>query len=226
MHFKDRGEAADKLGMALAKYRGTKPIVYAIPRGSIYMAERIAKELDGELDVVLVRKLGSPLNKEVAIGAVAESGWFFLHAYAPSHASFRQINAIKTAQLDKIRKRRAAYGTPARSCQGRVAIVVDGTCLRSLAPRRRDLRARAFADGLATGATMIAALHALRKQNPSCLVMAVPVAATDSLLTASKSADATVCLSDTYDFATVGQFYTAFDEVEDEEVVQVLQRNQ
>ncbi len=205
LQFDSRINAARQLARALAHYRGLNPLILAIPRGAVGMGQVIAEELKGELDVVLVRKLRSPFNPEVAIGAVDESGWVYVADHA-AHlgADPDYIESEKSAQLDTLRKRRAQY-TPAQppiEAQGRIVIVVD--------------------DGLATGASMIAALHAARARNPQRLVCAVPVAAADSLERVSALADEGVCLEVPEEFYAVGQFYRDFSQVEDSAVVAIL----
>lgn len=203
--FRDRKDAACKLVQKLLQYRGTHPLILAIPRGAVPMAKIIAETLDGEMDVVLVRKLRAPGNPEFAIGSVDESGWTYLAEYAEQVAHSQQyIEAEKTAQLEILRQRRASY-TPVHSAlepAGRTVIVVD--------------------DGLATGSTMIAALHALRARHPQKLVCAVPVSPPDTLARVSSYADEVVCLLAPESFSAVGQFYQSFPQVSDEEVVQIL----
>lgn len=205
MIFRDRADAAERLAKALAAYRGRKALVLAIPRGAVHMGRVLADALGGELDVVLVRKLRAPDSPEFAVGAVDESGWAFVAEYAASvGADAAYLAREKRAQMDTLRKRRAQY-TPARppiDPAGRIAIVVD--------------------DGLATGATMIAALHAVRARNPAKLICAVPVAAPDSLAKVAPYADEVVCLDTPPDFRAVGQFYHVFAQVEDDEVVALL----
>jgi predicted phosphoribosyltransferase len=205
MMFNDRLDAARQLAGALEAYRGRKPLVLAIPRGAVPMARAIAQELGGEFDVVLVRKLRSPYSPEVAVGSVDESGWTYVAPYAASLGADQDyIAAEKHEQLATIQSRRAQY-TPIRppiDPEGRIVIVVD--------------------DGLATGATMIAALHSLRHRKPARLVCAVPVAAPDSLERVRPLADEVVCLLTPEGFLAVGQFYRVFDQVEDEEVIALL----
>lgn len=203
--FRDRIQAAERLAVALAAYRGQRPLVLAIPRGAVPMAKLIAERLKGDFDVVLVRKLRAPGQPELAIGSVDESGWTYIAPFAASTgADAQHIEAEKRKQLETIRQRRAQY-TPLRAHikpDGRTVIVVD--------------------DGLATGATMIAALHGLRQQKPARLVCAVPVAPSDTLEKVRALADEAVCLETPEWFQAVGQFYQDFQQVEDEEVIALL----
>jgi predicted phosphoribosyltransferase len=205
MFFEDRMAAAEQLAVALSEYRGKQPLVLAIPRGAVPMAKVIADELDGDLDVVLVRKLRAPRHAEFAIGSVDESGWVYLADYASSVGATQQyIAAEVSTQLELMRQRRAQY-TPVRppiDPASRVVIVVD--------------------DGLATGSTMLSALHAIRAKNPKELVCAVPVASSDALKKVEADADRVVCLSTPAHFQAVGQFYGEFSQVADEEVVAIL----
>jgi putative phosphoribosyl transferase len=205
MVFANRHEAAHLLAKALADYKGRHPLVLAIPRGAVAMGQQLAQELQGELDVVLVRKLRAPFNPEFAIGSIDESGWSYIADYAASAGGTPDyIEQEKQDQLDLMRQRRAQY-TPLRppiDPAGRVVIVVD--------------------DGLATGATMISALHALRTRKPARLICAVPVAPPDTLEKIRPYADDVVCLEAPEFFRAVGQFYADFPQVSDEEVEAIL----
>lgn len=203
--FVDRIDAAQRLAKALAPYRGQNPLVLAIPRGAVPMGKVIALALGGELDVVLVKKLRAPFSPEFAVGAIDESGWAYVAPHArEAGADEAYLAREQQAQLALLRQRRAQY-TPARAPidpAGRVAIVID--------------------DGLATGATMIAALHSVRARQPRRLVCAVPVAAPQSLDAVAPYADEVVCLQTPLEFQAVGQFYRSFTQVEDEAVIATL----
>lgn len=205
MIFRDRADAAERLSAALLHLKGTNPLILAIPRGAVPMGRVLAERLGGELDVVLVRKLGAPGSPEFAVGAVDETGWTYVAPHAAqAGADAGYLARERDAQLAVLRTRRASY-TPARpplDPAGRVAIVID--------------------DGLATGATMIAALHAVRARNPSRLICAVPVAAPDSVETVRPYADEVVCLAAPANFYAVGAHYMRFNQVSDDEVIATL----
>jgi predicted phosphoribosyltransferase len=205
--FDSRLDAARRLAEALSRYRGRNPLVLAIPRGAVEMGPVLVDALGGELDVVLVRKLRSPENPEFAVGAIDETGWAYVANYAARYgADEAYLAREKQAQLELLRERRTLY-TPARppiDPKGRIVIVVD--------------------DGLATGATMIAALHAARAKQPAKLVCAVPVAPPGSVELVRPHADEVVCLETPERFFAVGQFYREFRQVEDDEVVKLLAR--
>ena len=203
--FRDRNEAATRLADRLKAYRGKNPLILAIPRGAVPMAKIIADKLEGDFDVVLVRKLRAPHQPELAIGSVNESGWTYQSNFAELYGANKDyIEAEKCLQLETIHRRRAQY-TPIRpplDPGGRIVIVID--------------------DGLATGATMISALHGLRASKPAKLVCAVPVAPPDTLDKVADMADEVVCLEAPEFFQAVGQFYQHFPQVDDDEVIKIL----
>jgi putative phosphoribosyl transferase len=207
MLFDSREDAAHLLAQKLSVYKGKNPLVLAIPRGAIAMAKIIADFLDGELDVVLVRKLGHPEQPELAIGAVDEGGTVFLSDYACG-IDAAYVDREKAGQLELLRRRRAQY-TPARLAfdpYGRIAIVID--------------------DGIATGSTMITALRSVRAKKPAKLIGAVAVTSAQAMQAIADEADAIICLSVPDEFYAVGQFFREFSQVSDEEVVALLRQTE
>lgn len=203
--FASREAAAELLARNLAPYDGRHPLVLAIPRGALPMGRIIADALHGDLDVVLVRKIGAPGNPEYAIGAVDEEGQIWTDPLAGRLGiDGRYMRDEAARQLKVIKTRRAQYTPihPALDPRGRVVIVVD--------------------DGVATGATLGAALRLLRQRRPARLVAAFAVAPPDTIARLQPLADDLVYLSAPEPFHAVGEFFTDFREVKDEEVLRIL----
>ena len=206
MRFKDRRDAAERLAGRLDAYRGRRPLVLGVPRGGVPMARIIADLLEGDLDLVLVRKLRAPGQPELAIGAVDESGAVLKgHFFGTADPAY--VHAEIRAQLETIRQRRALYtrAHPPIDPAGRIVIVVD--------------------DGVATGASMAAAVRALRTREPEAVVVAVGVAPSASVAHLQEVADDVVCLHTPDDFEAVGQFFDDFSQVSDREVAAALDRH-
>lgn len=206
--FADRREAGRRLANRLALYRRERPLIYGLPRGGVVVAHEIATALAAPLDVLLVRKIGAPRQPELAVAAVAEGeppirviNDDIVRALALAPAYLDMQTALQGAE---IARRQTLYrgGRSRRPATGRVAIVVD--------------------DGLATGATARAALTALAADRPARRILAVPVAAPDSVAMLADCADAVICLVSPPELCQIGAYYDDFDQVEDETVMALL----
>jgi predicted phosphoribosyltransferase len=204
MDFLNREEAAHLLADRLANYAGQRPLVLAVPRGAIPMARIIADALHGELDVVLVRKLRAPGDPELAIGAVDEVGIVLASPYAALVAADYLHEQVRTQQ-EILRRRRALYSRdrPPIDVRERVVIIVD--------------------DGIVTGASMLAAVRAVRARRPKRLVVASAVAPAHVLNMIGRETDDVVCLHAAREVYNVGQFFVEFPEVSDDMVVSALE---
>ncbi len=208
MPYSDRREAGLRLAHELAGYREQHPVVLALPRGGVPVAAEIASALKAPLDLILVRKIGVPYQKELAMGAVVDGesptivrNDDVIHAAGIGEDEFQAVCRAELAEIE--RRRRAYVGARAPvEVGGQTAIVVD--------------------DGLATGATMRAALRAIRIRKPKRLVMAVPVAPTDTLAEMAQEADDIVCPESHDLFGAIGSYYADFRQISDEEVIAQL----
>ena len=204
--FRDRAEAGRLLGNALAAYAGqTEVVVLALPRGGIPVGYAVARALGAPLDIFLVRKLGAPGNPELAIGAVAPGGVCILQEeiIAGLGISADEVAAIATREEQARQHSEEVYrrNLPAQRIAGATVILVD--------------------DGIATGATMRAAIAALRRLQAKKIVVAVPVA--PALTCRELPADQVVCLATPDIFFTVGQWYVNFEQVSDQQMAALLE---
>ncbi len=205
--YRDRGDAARALAHALAPYRDDA-IVLGIPRGGVVVAGEVARALGAELDVIVARKLGAPGQPELAIGAVTADGVIFLNEELIGYLGISDayLAAVTTEQRQEARKRESALrGDRPRAWAGRSVILVD--------------------DGLATGATMRAAVRAVRRQHPERIVVAVPVGSAEACGALRLEADEVVCPTERQDFGAVGLYYQRFEQVSDSEVQRLLREH-
>jgi putative phosphoribosyl transferase len=210
MPFRNRAEAGQKLAVALAGYRDQDPVILALPRGGVPVAAEVASALNAPLDLILVRKVGVPFEPELAMGAIVDGDLPLVvrNDDVIRHAGVdeAEFKAVCDAEFSEIERRRKRYlGSRDRTAvEGRTAIVID--------------------DGVATGATTRAALRATRMRKPKRLVLAVPVAPTESLVELRGEADEVICLEDYEAFGAIGFYYADFRQVPDEEVIEILRR--
>lgn len=210
MMFADRIDAGRRLAAVLAAYRSRHPVVLALPRGGVPVAAEIAQALAAPLDLLLVRKIGLPWQPELAIGAVVEGAEPLVvrneALIRSSGVGEEAFQLVCRDELAEIERRRARYlgGRQPVPIAGRVAVVVD--------------------DGIATGATMKAALRALRRRHPAELVLAVPVAPADVLEELRIEVDTLICLATPEPFGAIGHFYRDFAQLSDAEVIATLAR--
>jgi putative phosphoribosyl transferase len=210
MPFYDRSEAGRKLAAALADYKDQQPVILALPRGGVPVAAEVAAALDAPLDLIIARKIGVPFRRELAMGAVVDSGApvivrneEIIRLAGIADAEFMAVCDSELAEIER-RRRRYLGNREQVDVTGRTAIVID--------------------DGVATGATTLAALRATRIRNPKRLVLAVPVAPSDTLVELRGDADDVVCLEDYEFFGAIGSYYDDFTQVSDEEVIEILAR--
>jgi putative phosphoribosyl transferase len=204
--FRDRNDAGQVLVGCLTEYRDKSAIVLGIPRGGVPVAAEVARGINAEMDIVVARKLGSPVSAELAIGAVTANGGRYLNeeVIRDLQVSEEYIEQVTEAQRDDARRREERFrrGRPAPLIEGRVVILVD--------------------DGLATGATMRAAVRSVRRANPAKLVIAVPVAPPQTCSELREEADEVICPHQPDPFWAIGLFYADFQQVQDEDVGKIL----
>jgi len=211
MIFANRAEAGRSLAWRLEKYANRGDVVVlGIPRGGVPVAFEVARALRAPLDVFLLRKLGVPHQEELALGAIASGGVRVVdrQILRTLSISSREIESITAQAQQELKRRETAYrgDEPPVSVAGKIAILVD--------------------DGIATGASLLPGIRALRQLRPAKIVVAVPVAPAPDCERLAYEVDEMVCVATPEPFAAVGRFYDDFSQVEDEEVVALLARNQ
>jgi putative phosphoribosyl transferase len=210
MAFRDRTDAGRRLAQALANYRDQQPVVFALPRGGVVVAAEVALALGSPLDLLLVRKIGVPQQPELAMGAVVDGGAPLvvrnedvINVVDVSESEFKVVCDRELAEIERRRKHYLGDRKPV-DATGRTAIIID--------------------DGIATGATVRAALRATRLRNPAKLVLAVPVAPADTIARLRAEADDVICLEEHEFFAAIAFYYSDFRQVSDRTVIDTLKR--
>ena len=210
MDFRDRSDAGRRLAKALSSYKDRHPVVLALPRGGVPVAAEVAAALDAPLDLILVRKIGVPTQPELAMGAVVDGNAPIVvrneEVIELSGTTAEEFDTTCAREVAEIERRRQLYigERPRAEIAGQVVIVID--------------------DGIATGATTLAALQAIRNRKPKELVLAVPVAPPDTIRELRQEVDALICLETPELFGAIGYFYRDFRQVSDLEVVAILKR--
>ena len=206
--FKNREEAGQRLAAKLSAYRDdASTLILALPRGGVAVGYRVSVELHAPLDVLITRKIGAPGNPEYALGALSETGALFWNQHAVASFSLTQPDLDRAAQAvkEEITRRMELYrqGHPLRSVTDRTVILVD--------------------DGLATGATFLASIAAIRQLKPRRVIGAIPVGPPDTIRKVAHEVDKLVVLLTPEPFYAVGNFYEDFTQVEDRDVLRYLQ---
>lgn len=208
MLFADRQEAGERLADKLLHFKDKNPLILAVPRGGLTVAEPVLEIIGGELDLIITRKIGAPYQPELAIGAVTGDGFVMLNEdiLARVSADKSYIEKAVAEEVEEIKRRLKAYRgeRPTPALDNRIVILID--------------------DGVATGYTLLAALRSLREKKPGRLVLAVPVGPPDTFKKLQQEVDELVYIEAPANFAAVGQFYRRFDQVSDAEVSAVLKR--
>ena len=206
--FSNRKEAGERLAAAVLRLALVDPLVLALPRGGVPVAAEVARALHAPLDLLIAHKIGAPGQPELAVAAIAEGAPSTVvvdeRAARVTDAAQAYIEREARTQRNEIERRRTAYrrGRARLAVADKTVVVVDA--------------------GIATGATMRASLQALRRLRPARLVLAVPVAPTDTIAALSSLADDVVCLWQPASFGSVGAYYRDFRQVEDDEVIALL----
>jgi putative phosphoribosyl transferase len=208
MIFRDRADAGRQLARALAGYEGQRPVILALPRGGVAVAAEVATALHAPLDIILVRKIGAPVQPELAIGAVVDGAEPIIvrnpAAIESTATSEDEFQSLCNMELKELERRRAVFcgDRVPIDVTGRVVIVVD--------------------DGIATGATARAAVRSLKLRRPKKIVLAVPVATARTLEGFRSEVDEVVCLEDLGGWSAIGFFYDDFRQLTDTDVVTIL----
>jgi putative phosphoribosyl transferase len=205
VRFRDRVDAGRRLAALLGKYKNQNAVIYALPRGGIPVAVEVARVLNCPLDLIIVRKIGHPMNPEYALGAVAEDGFLVVNEEELARVDPEWFEAQMEKQKQEAKRRRELYlqdrkPIPAR---GKIAIIVD--------------------DGIATGSTMLVAVKKIKQEKPAKIVVAVAVSPKDTAERFAKEVDEFVAVTIPEIFlGAIGYYYDDFSQVSDKEVIVLL----
>jgi putative phosphoribosyl transferase len=206
MRFRDRTDAGRRLAEALAGYKGSDVVIYALPRGGVVLGKEIAQTLGAPLDLVITRKIGYPGNEECAVCAVAEDGHMICNGSISSLLDQEWLLTRAKEEKQEAKRRRLVYlrGRGQLSPEGKAAIIVD--------------------DGVATGLTILLAIEELRHSNPRKIVVAVPVSSRGAAEMIREEADELIALETPLHFMAVGEHYEHFPQLTDKEVIGLLEQ--
>jgi predicted phosphoribosyltransferase len=207
--FRDRVEAGRKLAAALTEFKGKDLVILAIPRGGVVVAAEVAKALGAPLDIVVTRKIEAPGEPEYALGAVTQEGDVIMDRQVAESlgASKEYLDSQVKKKREEVNERMRKFrgDAPYPDLEGKVVVIVD--------------------DGIATGSSVGAAVMSVKKRKPKEIVVAVPVAPKDAVETLTGDGNRVVCLETPGPFLAIGEFYGAFDQVDDEEVKLILDKS-
>jgi len=208
--FADRHETGRLLAEKLSEYTNTDTIIFAIPRGGVVVAYEVASKLNVPLDLIIPRKIGAPSQPELAIGAVAQDGTIVLNNRLVQQLGISKdyIEKESRKQIQEIERRLKKYRSNLKqypNVKNKNVILID--------------------DGIATGATVKAAILSLRKQKPKSIIIAIPVAPPDTIDSLKEQADKVICLETPDIFYAIGQFYQDFAQTTDDEVINLLRKS-
>lgn len=208
MKYKNREEAGQKLAKELEKYSQDKPIIIALPRGGVVVAYEIAKRLKAPLDIIVARKIGAPFNPEFGLGAISENGALTLDNEAIRHFGLTEsdIEQAINREIGVMSKKIELYRKDSipTELKDQTVILVD--------------------DGLATGVTTKAAIMSIKQNSPKKIILAVPVSSSDAINKLLKEVDEIVCLKTPDDFYAVSAYYDNFEQISDNEVMNLLHK--
>ncbi len=200
--FKDRTEAGKRLAQKLAAYAGRDTIVLAIPRGGLAVGAPIAKALRCQLDVIVAKKIPSPGQPELALGAIGEGGEVVINEEIMRSDLEGYVEEQKKELLAEVKRKALRYHEKPPKLSGKIVIITD--------------------DGIATGSTMLACIQVVRKQKPKAIIVALPIGSHEGIAALKRAVDKVICLEIPDLFFAVGQGYGQFDQIPDEEAIRIL----